>query len=178
MRTAHAWGGAEVASRVRFTDVAPKECNAHTIATDIIWSGTPLLTLPKEPYKMSSRVASSIAFATGFGDSMVVYDEHAYVERAVALANSISYRAEINELGEMERRGVGELMELRRNLILHRDRMPLFDTPRWTRNFEKGLEEIWHRWAESCRTPWSNLNDEGGVTITDGEPFFSEGPPV
>ena len=62
-QTAYLWGGAEVASRVFFTDVAPKsqhiararicdlfldtpECNAHTTAADVLWSGTPLLTLP------------------------------------------------------------------------------------------------------------------------------------
>ncbi|KAL9601114.1 MAG: hypothetical protein Q9219_002713 [cf. Caloplaca sp. 3 TL-2023] len=61
--TAMAWVGAEVASRVIFTDVAPKhehiararvcdlfldtpECNAHTTAADVLWSGTPLLTFP------------------------------------------------------------------------------------------------------------------------------------
>lgn len=41
------------------------ECNAHTTAADILWSGTPIITFPKYDFKMCSRVAGSIAFATG-----------------------------------------------------------------------------------------------------------------
>lgn len=190
MRTALLWGGHEIASRVRFTNIAPKEahirrcrvadlvldtfqCNAHTVATDVLWSGTPLLTLPKEPYKMCSRVASSIALATGFGESMIVANEREYEERAVSLACSISYRDEVNSDGTTDRRGVGELMELRKNLILNRDRMPLFDTARWTRNLEKGFEEIWRRWEDSCKPPWTAKDEDGGVTVSDSQPFFS-----
>ena len=63
-----AWAGAHVANRIVFTDVAPKsqhisrgrvcdlfldtpECNAHTTAADILWSSTPLLTLPRYPIR-------------------------------------------------------------------------------------------------------------------------------
>ena len=76
------YAGEEVASRVIFTDVAPKhmhiyrgriadvfldtvECNAHTTAADILWSGTPIITYPKYQFKMCSRVAASVAYATG-----------------------------------------------------------------------------------------------------------------
>jgi hypothetical protein len=76
------YAGDEVASRVIFTDVAPKhmhiyrgriadifldtvECNAHTTAADILWSGTPIITYPKYQFKMCSRVAASVAYATG-----------------------------------------------------------------------------------------------------------------
>lgn len=91
MLKAHELAGEEVASRIIFTgefvlhncpDVAPKhlhisrgkvadifldtpECNAHTTAADILWSGTPIITFPKYDFKMCSRVAASIAFATG-----------------------------------------------------------------------------------------------------------------
>jgi len=92
-----------VASRVIFTDVAPKqvhihrgriadlfldtpECNAHTTAADILWSGTPILTFPKYGHKMCSRVGASIAYATGHGNEMVVNSEEEYEERAVAYA--------------------------------------------------------------------------------------------
>ena len=34
------------------------QCNAHTTACDILWSGTPLVTMPKT--KMSCRVAASL----------------------------------------------------------------------------------------------------------------------
>ncbi|KAJ3010507.1 hypothetical protein HKX48_007372 [Thoreauomyces humboldtii] len=74
--------GPSVASRVVFTDVAPKhlhihrgriadvfldtpECNAHTTAADILWSGTPVVTYPRYDFKMCSRVCASVAYATG-----------------------------------------------------------------------------------------------------------------
>jgi predicted O-linked N-acetylglucosamine transferase (SPINDLY family) len=76
-QTALMWAGPSVANRIIFTDVAQKhqhisrarvcdlfldtpECNAHTTAADVLWSGTPLLTLPRYKYKMCSRMAASI----------------------------------------------------------------------------------------------------------------------
>ncbi|WFC96686.1 hypothetical protein MBRA1_003349 [Malassezia brasiliensis] len=107
--TEHA--GPDVAKRVLFTDVAPKhihiyrgriadlfldtnECNAHTTAADILWSGTPLLTWPKYVFKMCSRVAASILHAAGIDERLVVHSEEAYVDRAVELAQSIHYTYE------------------------------------------------------------------------------------
>lgn len=103
LRTANEWAGPSVASRVIFTDVAPKqvhihrgriadlfldtpECNAHTTAADILWSGTPILTFPKYGHKMCSRVGASIAYSTGYGNEMVVSTEEEYEERAIAFA--------------------------------------------------------------------------------------------
>lgn len=102
------WAGPDVAKRVIFTDVAPKhihiyrgriadlfldtnECNAHTTAADILWSGTPMLTWPKHVHKMCSRVAASILRAAGIDDRLVVHSEKEYVDRVVELANSIHY---------------------------------------------------------------------------------------
>ncbi|KAJ2419469.1 hypothetical protein GGF47_004649, partial [Coemansia sp. RSA 2524] len=76
-RVATEWAGPDVARRVVFTDVAPKhmhikrgriadafldttECNAHTTAVDILWSGTPVLTWPRHEHKLCSRVAASV----------------------------------------------------------------------------------------------------------------------
>ena len=84
------------------------------------------IDMPKERLKMCTRVASSIAYATGFGDSMVAHDEHAYEDRAVALARSLSYRLEPNQEGRCDRRGYGELIELRRNIF---SQMPLLILP-------------------------------------------------
>ncbi|SNX83267.1 related to UDP-N-acetylglucosaminyltransferase [Melanopsichium pennsylvanicum] len=108
LREARAYAGDEVASRVIFTDVAPKhihihrgriadlfldttECNAHTTAADILWSGTPVLTWPRHMHKMCSRVAASIVFATGEGEQMTVDSEQEYEERAVEMAQSVRY---------------------------------------------------------------------------------------
>jgi len=167
MRTAQLWAGPDVASRVMFTDVSPKdehlrrarvadlvldtvECNAHTIAADVLWVGTPIITWPKYKTKMCSRVAASIANATGYGSHMVVDSLEEYEARAIRYAQSLSYVT--RQEGETtEQRGQGELIDLRRNLYLSRGDMPLFDTRRWTRNLEKGLSEAWRRWvAGTC----------------------------
>ncbi|KAL1915529.1 uncharacterized protein VTP21DRAFT_6653 [Calcarisporiella thermophila] len=189
LRTAKDWAGEEVASRVIFTDVAPKhihihrgriadlfldtpECNAHTTACDILWSGTPIVTYPRYEHKMCSRVAASIAKATGFEREMVVNSEQEYEERAVALAQSVTYdyvmsptsaptngthplsisavttqQNQSNGAVHYHRYGRGALMDLRRHLFLSRDSSKLFDTKRWTRNLEQGYMEAWRRWV-------------------------------
>ena len=114
--TAVAWAGKSVADRIVFTDVAPKathiararvcdlfldtpECNAHTTAADVLWSGTPLLTLPRYGYKMCSRMAASIligALPKGkegekARTELIASDEAEYEEMAVRLAGSLKY---------------------------------------------------------------------------------------
>jgi protein O-GlcNAc transferase len=160
------------------------ECNGHTTAADILWSGTPVLTYPRHRHKMCSRVAASIAYATGYGDEMTVYSEQEYEDRAVRYALDTSWEyvtdptptpyqntAATTEPDQpmppsnaripaklqashlppitpgLHRRGRGSLINLRMRLFLTRDVSPLFDTPRWTRNLEKGYWEAWRRWA-------------------------------
>ncbi|KAI0651856.1 TPR-like protein [Trametes meyenii] len=173
LRSARMWAGDEVAARIRFTDVAKKdwhvfrarvadlfldtaECNAHTIAADVLWTGTPILTWPKHTYKMCSRVAASMVNATGFGELMTVHSVEEYEERAVELACGMSYVPHHESMGAVLARGQGELVWLRRNIFLNRDRMPLFDTLRWTRNLEKGLQEAWRRWVQGTQYEMSD----------------------
>ncbi|KAI0778188.1 TPR-like protein [Trametes elegans] len=195
LRSAKLWAGDEVASRIRFTDVAKKdwhvfrgrvadlfldtaECNAHTIAADVLWSGTPILTWPKHKHKMCSRVASSMVNATGFGDQMVVHSADEYEQRAVDLAQSVHYVPHHEPTGAVLPRGQGELVRLRRNLYINRDQMPLFDTMRWTRNLEKGLREAWRRWVEGTQyelsDEWEACGGEekasGCIWIRDDDP--------
>lgn len=160
------WAGAEVASRVIFTDVAPKhlhisraricdlvidtaECNAHTTAADVLWSGTPLLTLPRYEYKMCSRMAASIlkgalpkseegALAA---EELVATSEEDYEEKAVALGRSFSYVPGGRGAGK------GRLMELRRMLFHARWSSALFDTKRWVQDLEDAYDEAWKRWV-------------------------------
>uniref|UniRef100_A0A6U4E2X8 protein O-GlcNAc transferase n=1 Tax=Phaeomonas parva TaxID=124430 RepID=A0A6U4E2X8_9STRA len=129
--------------QIHFTDVSPKEehikrghlvdlfldtpcCNAHTTGCDILWSGTPMLTLPGK--KMATRVAQSLLHAAGpgFTEALVVGSLSEYEERAVELAMDTE-----------------KLFQLRLKLEDGRDESPLFDTQRWVRNMERGLEEIW-----------------------------------
>ncbi|BGP12958.1 hypothetical protein JCM10213v2_000875 [Rhodosporidiobolus nylandii] len=170
--TALRWAGQDVADRVVFTDVANKnehihrgricdlfldttECNAHTTAADILWSGTPILTFPRHMHKMCSRVAASIAVATGFGPQMIVSSAEEYERRALELAAGLVYekipadpsKPPSTLEGREQRRAKGELAELRKKLFLTREQSPLFDTKRWVRNLEKGLVTAWERWV-------------------------------
>ncbi|KAK6189166.1 hypothetical protein LQW54_013553 [Pestalotiopsis sp. IQ-011] len=168
-RTARQWASEEVASRIIFTDVAPKqqhisrarvcdlfldtpECNAHTTAADCLWSSTPLLTLPRYPYKMCSRMAASIlkgALPKGeegdkAAEELIAEDEDDYEALATRLAGGLSYKmANHRTYGE----GRGRLAELRKILFDAKWTCALFDTQRWVRDLEDAYQEAWRRWT-------------------------------
>ena len=168
-RTAQAWAGEEVARRIVFTDVAPKqehiararvcdlfldtpECNAHTTAADVLWSSTPLLTLPRYDYKMCSRMAASIVRGAlpkspegeRAASELIAATDAEYEDFAVRLANGISYRYNVRGgYGE----GSGRLAELRRLLWDGKWSCALFDTRRWVADLEDAYHEAWHRWV-------------------------------
>ncbi|KAI7527743.1 glycosyltransferase family 41 protein, partial [Hortaea werneckii] len=195
LNTARLWAGENVASRVIFTDVAPKhlhisraricdlvldtaECNAHTTAADVLWSGTPLLTLPRYGYKMCSRMAASIllgalpknAEGVQAGRELVAKTEEEYEEMAVKLGGSLTYHPapqssthrhlpsssspsssrHLPSVGGHvgEGRGTGRLMELRHLLYHARWTSALFDTRRWTRDLEDAFEIAWARYVD------------------------------
>ena len=166
--TALQWVGAEVASRIIFTDVAPKqqhiararicdlfidtpECNAHTTAADVLWSGTPLLTYPRYEYKMCSRMAASIlkgalprnSAGQRAAQELIASSEECYEEQGVELASELVYPVDEDEQGL----GRGRLTELRKLLFESRWTSALFDTRRWVRDLEKGYGEAWDRWV-------------------------------
>ncbi|KAK5130942.1 hypothetical protein LTR08_001545 [Meristemomyces frigidus] len=167
LATARLWAGADVASRVIFTNVAPKhlhisraricdvvldtaECNAHTTAADVLWSGTPLLTLPRYSYKMCSRMAASIlkgalpksADGVQAEQELIAKSEEDYEEKAVALGGSMSYPQ------GCDGKGVGRLMELRKMLYHARWTSALFDTKRWVRDLEDAYDVAWLRYVD------------------------------
>ncbi|KKA28585.1 hypothetical protein TD95_004727 [Thielaviopsis punctulata] len=168
-RTAELWAGADVAKRIIFTDVAQKqqhifrarildifldtaECNAHTTAADILWSSTPLITLPRYPYKMCSRMASSILSGAlpkteegrRAAEELTVQSEDEYERTAVRLVNSLRYQK--TEEGDMI--GVGRLAELRCLLFQNKWSCGLFDTRRWVRDLEKAYTLAWDKWEK------------------------------
>ncbi|KAI5235459.1 TPR-like protein [Aureobasidium subglaciale] len=174
-RTAEAWAGAGVAARIVFTDVAPKhlhisrarvcdlfldtpECNAHTTAADCLWSGTPLLTLPRYEYKMCSRMAASILKGAlpktpvdvreAAERDLIASSDTEYEEMAIRLGKGLVYPLSGPDFGK----GQGRLVELRKVLTESRWTSALFDTARWTRDLEDAYEEVWRRW----------VNGEGG----------------
>lgn len=166
-RTAELWAGPEVASRLVFTDVAQKsqhisraricdlfldtpECNAHTTAADVLWSSTPLLTYPRYPYKMCSRMAASIlrgalpktAEGLHAADELITASEEDYEKSAIELAAGLAYAR--TDSGDIE--GSGRLAEMRELLWHNKWTCGLFDTRRWVRDVETAYLEAWKRW--------------------------------
>ncbi|KEY65786.1 hypothetical protein S7711_08724 [Stachybotrys chartarum IBT 7711] len=167
-RTAESWAGPDVASRLMFTDVAPKnqhifrarvcdlfldtpECNAHTTAADVLWSSTPLLTLPRYPYKMCSRMAASILKGAlpktvegqQAATELIAENEAQYERLAIQLGSGLVY--DIDEQGYGQ--GRGRLAELRRLLWENKWQCGLFNTRRWVDDLEAAYEEAWKRWV-------------------------------
>ena len=106
---------------------------------------------------------------------MVVSDTTEYEERAVSLAKGLQFTMVPLENGSTTvRRESGELSDLRRNIFLNRDRMPLFDTRRWTRNIEKAFVEAWERWVDGLDREVGTVEEDGGcITLVDEGPFFA-----
>ena len=172
LRTATAWAGPSIAARILFTDVAPKgvhinrgciadlfldtpECNAHTTAADCLWSGTPLLTLPRYEWKMCSRMAAGILGGTlrtdteegqAAWDELVANSEEEYEETAVRLGRGLHYFQDKGEKTETWK-GRGRLMELRKLVWEGRWSCKLFDTQRWVGDLEVAYQEAGRRWV-------------------------------
>lgn len=106
-----------------FLDTWP--CNAHTTASDALWAAVPVLTVPGE--RFASRVAASLLCACGLPD-LACADEATYVEMGASLANT-------PEL----------LAFLKQELESHRMTLPLFDTDRYTRDYEALLMRMFKR---------------------------------
>jgi predicted O-linked N-acetylglucosamine transferase (SPINDLY family) len=97
-----------------FLDTWP--CNAHTTASEALWAGVPVLTVPGPTF--ASRVAASLVAACGLGELACADEEH-YVRFATALANEPQ-----------------TLHGLKRHLEAHRHALPLFDAERLARDLD------------------------------------------
>lgn len=153
-------GNHSLVDRILFTQIAEKhrhvlrarvcdvfvdtpECNAHTTAADVCWSGTPILTYPRYSYKMCSRIASSIIAAalpdTKEGKKMVselvVHSDDEYESRGCYFAGTIEGRA--------------RLLKIRKTMFEQRETGDFFDTEQWVRNVEKGYRQAWRNWVDS-----------------------------
>ena len=106
-----------------FLDTWP--CNAHTTASEALWAGVPVLTVPGKTF--ASRVAASLVSACGLPE-LACAEDTAYVDRAIALAIDAP-----------------ALAALRARLESERMTLPLFDAERYTRDFEALLIRMFER---------------------------------
>merc|ERR1711871_3054 len=121
-------------------------CNAHTTACDILWSATPMVTIMGD--RMSSRVSASLLTAAGLPE-LICNTHEEYGELAVTLAEDSE-----------------KLFSCRRKLERSRDSCAAFDTSRWVKNFEAGLNEAIRK-LEACEAP-------GDICVTDSDPIAVE----
>jgi predicted O-linked N-acetylglucosamine transferase (SPINDLY family) len=101
-------------------DTAPY--NAHTTASDALFAGVPLLTLPGRTF--ASRVGASLLTTLGLPE-LIVADAGDYVERAVTIGND-------PDLAEAFR---GKLSALRQT-------SPLFDMAAYTAHLQQAYETM------------------------------------
>ncbi len=106
-----------------FLDTWP--CNAHTTASEALWAGVPVLTVPGPTF--ASRVAASLVTACGLADLACPDDDH-YVAFATALAN------------EPE-----TLQGIKTHLDVNRRSLPLFDAELLARDMDALLTRMHER---------------------------------
>ena len=107
-----------------FIDTLPY--NAHTTASDALWTGLPVLTL--QGHSFTSRVASSLLNAIELPE-LITYTQEAYEALAIELAKNRE-----------------KLASIKQKLENNRLTTPLFDTPLFTRNLEAAYIEMMERY--------------------------------
>jgi protein O-GlcNAc transferase len=105
--------------------------NAHTTASDALWSGVPVLTCPGETF--ASRVAGSLLQTMGLPELIADNLEH-YQRKARELAEQPEILAALKE----------KVRECRRT-------SPLFDAVRFTRNLEAAYRTMWNRYDQDAQ---------------------------
>lgn len=106
-----------------FLDTLPY--NAGTTASDALWMGVPVLTLPGKSF--AARVAASVIAALG-REELIASDAADYVAKAVAMATEPRTHRRI-----------------RQDVIDSAATGRLFDTPAFTRHLEAGLTALHQR---------------------------------
>jgi protein O-GlcNAc transferase len=110
----------------------------------IRWSGTPLLTIAGE--KMAQRVGHSLLHSLGLAKQLSAHSLQDYEDKAVQLATDTD-----------------ALYALRRHIEDVRDTVATFDTPRWVRNFETGLNSAWKRFETGMNPDHIEVEDKAAL---------------
>lgn len=109
-----------------FIDTWP--CNAHTTASDALWAGVPVVTFLGETF--ASRVAGSLLHAVGL-DELICTGVESYKDTIKRLAGDPVRRATLRDV-----------------LVRARQTAPLFDSVRFTRDYEALLLRAHERHAQ------------------------------
>ena len=124
---------------------------SHTTASDGLWAGVPILTLPGISF--ASRVCGSLVTAAGLGD-LVCSSAEEYVERAVDFGKNRE-----------------KLQKYRQILVTQRDSCVLFDTPSLVVHLEGLYEQMWADFKQGNlpRPDLANLEiyQEIGIELDD-----------
>ena len=112
--------------RDRFVDTFPY--NAHTTASDALWTGLPVLTLMGESF--TSRVGGSLLNAIDLPE-LITHTKKDYQDKAIELASNKSF-----------------LNEIRNKLNKNRLTKPLFNTKLFTKNLEKAYLMIYEKYTQ------------------------------
>jgi len=130
------------AGRIIFSPVATKEehvrrgqladvcldtplCNGHTTGMDVLWAGTPMVTLPAET--LASRVATSQLWTLG-SPELVAQNPTDYERIAIKLGTDPEY-----------------LKAVRTKVWVQKLKSPLFNTETYAHSLEGLFERMWRR---------------------------------
>jgi len=130
--------------RIVFSNVAAKEehvrrgqlvdvcldtplCNGHTTGMDVLWAGTPMVTLVGET--LASRVAASQLTCLGVPD-LIAKSHQDYENIAVRLGNDRQY-----------------LKAIRAKVWCAKTDSPLFNVKTYTNNLEKLFYKMWEKYC-------------------------------
>lgn len=111
------------------------------------WVGTPVLTLPEET--MASRTCASLIRSSGLEHELVAQSLEDYEEKAVNYAQDSE-----------------KLYKIRKHLEDTRETSALFDSKRWVKNFEDGINLIWKRHEKGL--------EPDHIVVQDNEPIFKK----
>jgi predicted O-linked N-acetylglucosamine transferase (SPINDLY family) len=109
-----------------FLDTFP--CGAHTTANDVLWAGTPLLTLAGESF--ASRVSASLLSSMNMKE-LITYSEKEYEDLAVKISNDNK-----------------KILEIKQRLTIEKGNTTLFNSQLYTENIELAYLEIWNNFRK------------------------------
>jgi protein O-GlcNAc transferase len=116
-------------------------CNGHTTTSDALWAGVPVITCRGRHF--ASRVSESLLNAVELPE-LVGVDPDDMVGIATRIGTDADYRA-----------------ALRHKVAVNRVSTPLFDTARFTRNFETAIEMMTRHYRNGAASAHMDVPDCG-----------------